>query len=170
MRLPALVLASQVAQLLTIRLQCRRCGLDPLGREDPWRRAWQPSPVFLTGESHGQRSLVGYSPWVRKESDTTGRLCSAKLYQGILGSLSWGYPTESMSAPACGCTQPGTAFQSFPGLEFWGTAGLPPWKPGSGVQGRHPLPGGGVCHPRSLLRASFEVTPPTNLHPIASQP
>ena len=35
MRLPALVLASQVAQLLTIRLQCRRCGLDPLGREDP---------------------------------------------------------------------------------------------------------------------------------------
>ena len=37
----------------------------------PWRRAWQPIPVFLPGESRGQRSLVGYSPWGRKESDTT---------------------------------------------------------------------------------------------------
>ena len=38
------------------------------------RRAWQPTPVFLPGESHGQRSLVGYSPWGRKESDVTERL------------------------------------------------------------------------------------------------
>ena len=37
----------------------------------PWRRAWQPIPVFLPGESHGQRSLSGYSPWGGKESDTT---------------------------------------------------------------------------------------------------
>ena len=37
-----------------------------------WRRAWQPTPVFFPGESHGQRSgLVGYSPWGRKESDTS---------------------------------------------------------------------------------------------------
>ena len=35
---------------------------------------WQPTPVFLPGESHGPRSLVGYSPWGRKESDTTERL------------------------------------------------------------------------------------------------
>ena len=42
-----------------------------LGQEDPWRRAWQPTPVFLSGEFHGQKSLVGYSPWSRKESDTT---------------------------------------------------------------------------------------------------
>ena len=34
----------------------------------------EPTPVFLPGESHGQRSLVGYSPWGRKESDTTERL------------------------------------------------------------------------------------------------
>ena len=40
----------------------------------PWRREWQPTPVFLAGKSHGQRSLVGYSPWGRKESDTTERL------------------------------------------------------------------------------------------------
>ena len=37
----------------------------------PWRRAWQLTPVFLPGEPHGQRSLMGYSPWGRKESDTT---------------------------------------------------------------------------------------------------
>ena len=36
-----------------------------------WRRKWQPTPVFLPGESHEQRSLVCYSPWGRKESDTT---------------------------------------------------------------------------------------------------
>ena len=35
------------------------------------RRKWQPTPVFMPGESHGPRSLVGYSPWGRKESDTT---------------------------------------------------------------------------------------------------
>ena len=40
----------------------------------PWKRKWQPTPVFLPGESHGQRSLVGYSPQGRKESDTTERL------------------------------------------------------------------------------------------------
>ena len=39
-----------------------------------WRRKWQPTPVFLPGESHGQRSLMGCSPWGREESDTTGRL------------------------------------------------------------------------------------------------
>ena len=36
-----------------------------------WRRKWQPTPVLLPGESHGERSLVGYSPWGRRESDTT---------------------------------------------------------------------------------------------------
>ena len=40
----------------------------------PWRRKWQPTPVFLPGESHGRRSLVGHSPWGCKESDTTGKL------------------------------------------------------------------------------------------------
>ena len=36
-----------------------------------WRRAWQPTPVFLPGEAHGQRSLVGYSPWGHRESNMT---------------------------------------------------------------------------------------------------
>ena len=44
-----------------------------LGLEDPplWRTEWQLTPVFLPGDSHGQRSLSGYSPWGGKESDTT---------------------------------------------------------------------------------------------------
>ena len=46
--------------------QCRRqnrCGLDIWVGKIPWRRAWQPAPVFLPGESHEQRSLVGHRPW-----------------------------------------------------------------------------------------------------------
>ena len=45
--------------------QCRRCkrhGFDLWIRKIPWRRAWQPTPVFVPGESRGQRNLVGYSP------------------------------------------------------------------------------------------------------------
>ena len=45
--------------------------LETQGSSDPWRRKWQPTPVFLPGKSHGQRSLVGYCPWGRKESDMT---------------------------------------------------------------------------------------------------
>ena len=41
---------------------CRRCSFNPWVGKIPWRRARQPTPVFLPGESHGQRSLVGYSP------------------------------------------------------------------------------------------------------------
>ena len=49
----------------------KRTGFHPWVGKIPWRRAWQPTPVFLTGESHGQRSLAGYSPQGRRESDTT---------------------------------------------------------------------------------------------------
>ena len=54
--------------------QCRRpqrCWFDPWVGKIPWRRPWQPSPVFLPGESHGQRSLAGYGPQDRKELDMT---------------------------------------------------------------------------------------------------
>ena len=40
----------------------------------PWRRKWQPSPVFLPGNFHGQRSLAGYSPWGPKELNMTEQL------------------------------------------------------------------------------------------------
>ena len=54
--------------------QCRRSKrprVNPWVREMPWRRTWQPTPIFLPGDSHGQRSLVGYSPQGLKESDMT---------------------------------------------------------------------------------------------------
>ena len=57
-----------------ICLQCRRLGLYPWVRKIPWGRKWQPTPIFLPGESHAQRSLVGYSPWSHKESDTPEQL------------------------------------------------------------------------------------------------
>ena len=52
--------------------------VQSLGWEDPWRRKWQPTPVFVPGESHGQRVLVGYSPRGCKESDTTEQLTTTE--------------------------------------------------------------------------------------------
>ena len=63
-----------VAQMVKHLLQWGRPGFDPWVGKIPWRRKWQPSTVLLPGKSHGERSLVGYSPWGRKESDTTERL------------------------------------------------------------------------------------------------
>ena len=48
-----------------------RCKFNPQVRKFPWRREWQLIPVFLPGESYGQRSLVAYNPWGREELDTT---------------------------------------------------------------------------------------------------
>ena len=62
-----------VAQRLK-RLPLMQKGFDPWVGKILWRRKWQPTPVFLPGESHGRRSLVGYSPWDGKELDTTERL------------------------------------------------------------------------------------------------
>ena len=45
--------------------------LQSLSRKIPWRRKWQPTPVFLPGDSHGQGSLAGYSPWGCKALDKT---------------------------------------------------------------------------------------------------
>ena len=55
----------------SVSLQCRRPRFDPWVGKIPWRRKWQPTAVPLPGKSHGQSSLVGYSPRGRKESDTT---------------------------------------------------------------------------------------------------
>ena len=66
--------------------QCRRSnrlGFDPWVRKIPWKRAWQPTPVFLPGESHGQRSLslVSSSPWGRKESGTAEATWHARRHK-----------------------------------------------------------------------------------------
>ena len=57
-----------------ICLQCGKHRFDTQVGKIPWRRKWQPSPVFLPQEFHGQRSPAGYSPWCHKESDTTEQL------------------------------------------------------------------------------------------------
>ena len=73
--------------VLAVKSQCRRRkrrGFDPWVGKTPWRRAWQPT-VFLPGESHGQRSLVGYNPWGRKESDMTEQLSKHMKHLGMSG-------------------------------------------------------------------------------------
>ena len=50
---------------------CKGYGFDPWAGKIPWRRAWQPTLVFLPGEHHGQRSLMVYNPQGHKESDMT---------------------------------------------------------------------------------------------------
>ena len=54
--------------------QCRRPGFDPWVRKISWTKKWQLTPIFLSGEFHGQRSLEGYIPWGHKELDTTEQL------------------------------------------------------------------------------------------------
>ena len=66
--------ASLVVQIISICLQCRKLRFDPWVGKIPWRRKWQPTPVFFPGESHGQRSLEGYSPWGHKGQTWLKRL------------------------------------------------------------------------------------------------
>ena len=61
-----------------------RVGFNPSAGTFPWRRAWKPTPVFLPGKSHGQRSLVGYSPWCPDESDTNEATeHTRQVFQGV---------------------------------------------------------------------------------------
>ena len=74
--LPGRLLSSSTSLRLSEGSQrcCRRCEFEPWAGKIPWRRKWQPTPVFLPGKSHGQRSLAGYSLWSCKELDKTWRL------------------------------------------------------------------------------------------------
>ena len=63
-----------VKNLPAMQETCRRHGFDPWVGKIPWRRKQQLTPVFLPGESHGQRSLAGYCPWGRKEVDMSKQL------------------------------------------------------------------------------------------------
>ena len=54
--------------------RCRRRWFNPWVRKIPWKRKWQPTPVFLLSKSHVQRNLAGYSPQSLKELDTIERL------------------------------------------------------------------------------------------------
>ena len=65
-------------------LQCKKSGFSPWVRKIPWRRKWQPTPVFLTEKSHGHRNLVGHSPRGHKERHTIELLTLswARVLQG----------------------------------------------------------------------------------------
>ena len=68
-----------------------RCWFDPWVGKIPWRRAWQPDPVFLPGESPGRRSLAGYSPSGCKEWDMTEATEQTRLlneWEGTHGNIS----------------------------------------------------------------------------------
>ena len=63
-----------MTQMAKNLMQCKRPGFDPRVSKIPWRTEWQPIPAFLPEEFHGQGSVAGYSPWSRKESETTEQL------------------------------------------------------------------------------------------------
>jgi len=65
---------SLVAQRVKNLPAVQETWVPSLGWKSPWRREWLPTQVFLAGEFHGQKSLEGYSPWGRKELDTTEQL------------------------------------------------------------------------------------------------
>ena len=72
--------------------QCRRCKrrrFNPWVGKIPWRRKWQPIPVFWTGELHGQRRLEGYSWWYYKELDTTEHTHTHSDIQTGLKGKNW---------------------------------------------------------------------------------
>ena len=69
----------------------QKTWFDPWVRKIPWTRKWQPTPVCLPGDSHGQRSLEGYSPWGCKESDMTEWL---SLWASLVAQLVNNLPTR----------------------------------------------------------------------------
>ena len=61
-------LVTQFRRSTAVQLICNWSGFHPWIRKIPWKRKWWPTAVFLPGESHGQKSLTGYSPWVARVS------------------------------------------------------------------------------------------------------
>ena len=68
------VAASLAAQMVKYPPAMQEIWVQSLVRKTPWRRKWQPTPVFLPGEFHGQSSLAGYNPWDYKELEMTEQL------------------------------------------------------------------------------------------------
>ena len=112
--------------------QCRRRGFNPWIRKMLWRRKWQPTPVFLPGKFHGQRSLAGSGPWGRTESDTTEQL-SVHTHTRLL-MLLFLFRSIWWSASTCACTHRRhplmKTWQNFPAHYFKHL--LLPWSDGKG--------------------------------------
>ena len=81
---------------------CNATRVQALGWENSGRRAWQPTPVFLSGDPHGQKNLAGYSPWGCKELDMTERLSTVQHRLQVRGkglaAAGWS-PLCSLHAP-----------------------------------------------------------------------
>ena len=88
-----LPIGSVVKNLPEMQEMCRTPGFDPWVGKIPWRRAWQPTPLFLLGKSHGQRSLAGYDPWGCKEPEMIERTEHTSRREGGR----WGTSGESDS-------------------------------------------------------------------------
>ena len=71
------------AEVKSICLKCGRPGFNPWVGKIPWRRKWQSTTVFLSGESHGRRSLVGYNPWVAKSRTRLSNFTFTFTCQGL---------------------------------------------------------------------------------------
>ena len=77
--------------------QCRRYRFDTCVRKIPWRRKWQPTAVFLSGKSHGQRSLVAYIPWGHKKvghdlatkQQHVKKACMERLHHILITNTMW---------------------------------------------------------------------------------
>ena len=77
----------------------RRPEFDPWVKKILWRRKWQPTPVFLPGESHGQRSLAGYSPWGHRELESIEQL-SMRRVSGLAAQMfSYRAPIPALFKP-----------------------------------------------------------------------
>ena len=119
--------------------KCRRPGFNPWVRKIPWRRKWHPTQVFLPGKSHGQRSLVGYSPWGRKESDTTERLHFTSGHNMCSLAVESRYVTTTLKNDFCSA----------------------PWSPVATLIHLHPFPSMTTPHSR---RGSFNSAVSSSLH------
>ena len=98
--------------------RCKRHEFDPWVEKIPWRREWQPTPVFLPGRPHGQRSLVGSSPWGHKESDTTECVCVNEYIHTQLFRKVKDTASEQVSALGMGWTE--AVSHEAPRLCLWG--------------------------------------------------
>ena len=102
--------ASLVAQTVKCLPAMRETWVRSLVRKIPWGREWRSTPVLLHGKFRGQRSLVGYNPWCRKESDTTERLdFHSPLTQTLCSCASPLMPWWVLPTPSQACLGEGNA-------------------------------------------------------------
>ena len=89
---------SSVAQQKRILCQCRRQNFDPWVGKIAWRGKWQPTPAYLPGEFHRQRSPAGYSPWGRK---IAGHNLETKEQLRVVTRAKWNDATLPLSTELC---------------------------------------------------------------------